>query len=124
MSDFSNPRTNRESTRPSLDESEMPIVGIGASAGGLEALQEFLENAPNDIGVAYVVVTHQLPDRTSLLPEIFGKRTMMPFVEAADGMKLQPDHVYVGPPGGQPSIPNCNLKPRTCRKPMVTCGTY
>ncbi len=82
----------------------MPVVGIGASAGGLEALEELFEHMPAETGMAFVVVTHQHPGHTSLLPELLGKETEMPVVEAADGTKLQPNHVYVGPPGGHLAI--------------------
>jgi len=81
-----------------------PIVGIGASAGGLEALEELLDNMPSDTGMAFVVVTHQHPGHTSLLPELLGKDTDMQVAEAADGTRLEPNHVYVGPPGGHLAI--------------------
>ncbi len=83
-----------------------PIVGIGASAGGLEALEELLDNMPVDTGMAFVVVTHQHPGHQSLLPELLSKETEMPVVEAVDGTKLEPNHVYVGPPGGNLAILN------------------
>ena len=86
-----------------------PIVGIGASAGGLEALDELLQNMPADTGMAFVVLTHQHPGHTSLLPELLGKETEMPVVEAADGTTLEPNHVYVGPPGGHLAILNGTL---------------
>ncbi len=76
-----------------------PIVGIGASAGGLEALEGFFESMPADTGMAFVVVTHQHPEHTSLLPDLLGRETEMPVVQAADGTQLQPNHVYVSPPG-------------------------
>ncbi|MCA9136613.1 MAG: PAS domain-containing protein [Planctomycetales bacterium] len=83
-----------------------PIVGIGASAGGLEALDELLGHMPTNTGMAFVVVTHQHPGHTSLLPELLGKETEMLVVEATDGLKLKPNHVYVGPPGGNLAILN------------------
>lgn len=83
-----------------------PIVGIGASAGGLEALVELLENMPVDTGMAFVVVTHQHPGHKSMLPELLRKETEMPVVEAADGTKVQANRVYVGPPGGHLAILN------------------
>ncbi len=93
-----------ESARPGF-----PIVGIGASAGGLEALEELLNNMPADTGMAFVVVTHQHPGHISLLPELLGKKTVMPVVEAADGLQVEPNHVYVGPPGGHLAILNRTL---------------
>lgn len=75
------------------------VVGLGASAGGLEALQTFFGHMPLDTGLAFVVVTHQPANRTSLLPLLLSKRTRMPVAEAVDGMRVRPNHVYVAPPG-------------------------
>lgn len=79
---------------------KFPIVGIGASAGGLEALQEFFGHMPADSGMGFVVVTHQSPSHISLLPSLLSKSSNMPVVEARDGQTVQPNHVYVGAPGG------------------------
>lgn len=76
-----------------------PVVGIGASAGGLEALDELFKHMPNDTGMAFVVVTHQHPGHASLLPELLGKIADIQVQVAADGMKIEPNHVYVSPPG-------------------------
>ncbi len=76
-----------------------PIVGIGASAGGLEALQEFFGHMPADSGMGFVVVTHQHPGHVSLLPSLLSKVSHMPVIEAEEGLKVEPNHVYVGPPG-------------------------
>lgn len=86
-----------------------PVVGIGASAGGLEAMEELFGNMPADTGMAFVVVTHQHPGHASLLPELLSKETRMRVVEAADGMRLEPNHVYVGAPGGHLAILNGTL---------------
>ena len=80
------------------------VVGIGASAGGLEALQEFFAGMPSDTGLAFVVVTHQPSGRTSLLPEILSRATGMAVLEAAEGTKVEPDHVYVSPAGCELAI--------------------
>lgn len=77
-----------------------PIVGIGASAGGLEALDELFAEMPADTGMAFVVITHQHPGHTSLLPELLGKITGIKVLVAADGMRVEPNRVYVSPPGG------------------------
>jgi chemotaxis response regulator CheB len=63
------------------------IVGIGASAGGLEALEVFFYHLPPDSGMAFVIVTHQPPYRVSLLPELLAKRTAMPVREVVTGMQ-------------------------------------
>src|SRR3712207_587953 len=76
-----------------------PVVGIGASAGGLEAFSEFLDAMRPDGGMAFVLVQHLPPDRESLLAEILGRRTAMPVRQVEDGMAVEPDHVYVIRPG-------------------------
>ncbi len=75
------------------------IVGIGASAGGLEALEQFLSNVPAGSGLAYVVVQHLAPQHASMLAQLLGRRTAMPVVEAKDGVRPAADHVYVIAPG-------------------------
>jgi two-component system CheB/CheR fusion protein len=83
------------------NKSQLPfyIVGIGASAGGLQALEEFFESVPADSGMAYVVVQHLSPDHTSLLGEILARRASIPVKEIVDGMPVEPNHVYVIAPG-------------------------
>ncbi|MDC0935484.1 chemotaxis protein CheB [Pirellulales bacterium] len=81
-----------------------PVVCLGASAGGLEALQEFFDNMPSRSGIGFVVVTHQHRDHTSLLPELIARHTDMPVKQAADGMKVEVDHVYIAPPGSKLGI--------------------
>jgi two-component system, chemotaxis family, CheB/CheR fusion protein len=76
-----------------------PIVGIGASAGGLEALEAFFKACPADGGMAYVVVQHLSPDHQSLMAEILARRTTMPVTEIREDMAVEPDHVYVIAPG-------------------------
>ncbi|HEX2678653.1 MAG TPA: chemotaxis protein CheB, partial [Polyangiales bacterium] len=75
------------------------VVGIGASAGGLEALERFFDVLPASPGAAFVIVTHQSPGHTSLLPELLARRASIPVVAAADGAQLEIDHAYVCPPG-------------------------
>jgi two-component system CheB/CheR fusion protein len=77
-----------------------PVVAIGASAGGLAALEGFFSAMPlhDDTGMAFVVVQHLAPDHRSLLVELIQRYTRMPVIEAADGMALAPDHVYTIPP--------------------------
>jgi two-component system CheB/CheR fusion protein len=77
----------------------LPIVGIGASAGGVEALEGFFRAAPAENGMAFVVVTHLPPHRDSLLAEILGRATRMPVVNARDDQPVEAQHVYVLPPG-------------------------
>jgi two-component system CheB/CheR fusion protein len=79
--------------------SDRRIVGIGASAGGVEALEAFFRAVPQDNGMAFVVVTHLDPNRESLLAEILGRATRMPVVNARDGEAVEAQHVYVLPAG-------------------------
>ncbi|MGZ8423321.1 MAG: chemotaxis protein CheB, partial [Nitrospira sp.] len=81
-----------------------PIVGIGASAGGLEALQAFFRHMPPSSGMAFLVISHQHPGHLSLLPSLLSKCTAMSVVEAADGMKVEPDRVYLAPGGSYLAI--------------------
>ncbi len=74
------------------------VVGIGASAGGLEAFLELLRALPPHTGMAFVVVQHLEPNYDSQLAEILSRATSMPVVQAEEGMPVQPDHVYVIPP--------------------------
>jgi two-component system, chemotaxis family, CheB/CheR fusion protein len=74
-----------------------PIVGIGASAGGLEAFSELLHNLPEKTGMAYVLVQHLDPKHESALPEILGRTTTLPVEEVTDGTVVEPDHIYVIP---------------------------
>lgn len=75
-----------------------PVVGIGASAGGLEALEQFFHHAHPDSGMAYVLVSHLDPGHASMLTEILQRTTTMPVVEAADQMVIAPNQVFVIPP--------------------------
>ncbi|WP_428485504.1 CheR family methyltransferase [Rhodopila sp.] len=77
----------------------IPIVGIGASAGGIDALRHFFERMPADTGMGFVVVLHLAADRKSLLPEILARWTRMPVSEAQDGDEVQANHVHVIPGG-------------------------
>jgi two-component system CheB/CheR fusion protein len=76
-----------------------PIVGVGASAGGLEAFTDFLDAMRPDAGMAFVLVQHLPPDRETLMVEILARRTAMPVRQVEDGMAVEPDHVYVIRPG-------------------------
>ena len=74
------------------------VVGIGASAGGLEALERFFVNAPRESGMAYVVVQHLSPDFRSLMDELLARHTQLPIKLVEDGMTVEADHVYLIPP--------------------------
>ncbi len=75
-----------------------PIVGIGASAGGLEALETFFKSMPANANIGFVLVVHLDPTHISILPELLQKRTTMKVCQARDGVHVKPNHVYVIPP--------------------------
>jgi two-component system CheB/CheR fusion protein len=75
------------------------VVGMGASAGGLEAFIEFFSTMRADSGMAFVLIQHLPPQRESMVSDILSKRTRMPVHQVEDGMRVEPDHVYVIRPG-------------------------
>src|SRR5690348_16245108 len=75
-----------------------PIVGIGASTGGLEAFTELLGALPVDTGLAFVLVPHLAPRYASQMAEILSRATAMQVTEVGDGQRVEPDRVYVIPP--------------------------
>jgi len=81
-----------------------PIVGLGASAGGLEAFEQFFRHVPADSGMAFVLVSHLDPSHDSILTEILQRITAMPVVEALDQMQVMPNCVYVIPPNRDMTI--------------------
>jgi two-component system CheB/CheR fusion protein len=81
-----------------------PIVGIGASAGGLEALEVFLRKVPAHSGIAYVIVQHLDPNHKGMLVELLQRAAVIPVVQAQDKLKVESDHVYVIPPGKDMSL--------------------
>lgn len=91
-------RSSRKGTPKSVKKTSFPIVGIGASAGGLEAYMELFRRLPSDTGMAFVLVQHLSPKNLSMLSEIVQKTTTMPVQEVEDGMVVRPNHVYVIPP--------------------------
>ncbi|MBE9208918.1 PAS domain-containing protein [Nostoc sp. LEGE 06077] len=81
-----------------------PIVGIGASAGGLEAFIQLLSHLPTDTGMGFVLIQHLSPDQKSLLVEILSRTTQMQVLQAQNDMVLEPNHVYVIPPNAMMTI--------------------
>ncbi|MBU4526293.1 MAG: PAS domain-containing protein [Desulfomicrobium sp.] len=100
------PATNPESALPAKEvpNPAFPIVGVGASAGGLEALEQFLRHVPEKSGLAFVVVQHLDPTHKALLPELLQRATAMPVQQVKDRMRVEPDCVYVIPPNHDMSI--------------------
>lgn len=85
------------------------IIGIGASAGGLEALQQFFSCMPGNSGLSFVVVQHLSPDYKSLMADILGKQTDMNVVQAENEMKIEPNTVYLIPPKNNMTLKNGKL---------------
>src|SRR3982751_948482 len=75
------------------------VVGLGASAGGLEALRSFFAAVPADSGAAFVVIQHLAPSYRSRMVELLATHATVPVSQIEDGVIVQPDHVYVIPPG-------------------------
>ncbi|HEY1726023.1 MAG TPA: chemotaxis protein CheB, partial [Steroidobacteraceae bacterium] len=81
-----------------MTTSEFPIVGIGASAGGIEAFHGFFERMPADSGMAFVLILHLPPDRKSMLKGILTRWTSMPVIDVSERTQIRPDHIYLPPP--------------------------
>ncbi|MDB5050073.1 MAG: ATPase, partial [Fibrobacteres bacterium] len=96
-------------------ENIVPIVGIGASAGGLDAFRQLLANLPESTGMAFVLVQHLDPIHESHLSEILSRMTKMPVREAESGLEVLPNHIYVIPPGMTLTLSHgaLQLAPRT-----------
>ncbi|MDZ7670287.1 MAG: chemotaxis protein CheB [Gammaproteobacteria bacterium] len=102
---------------PQTPGAETRIVGIGASAGGLAAFEQFLEHVPPHSGLAFVVVQHLDPTQKAMLAELLQRTTEMPVQEATDGAPVKPDHVYVIPPNSELSVHNGRLRLQTPGEP-------
>lgn len=115
---------SRQSKRQAPSRGKPIIVGVGASAGGIAALQAWFEAVPTDLGVAYVIVVHLSPEYRSELASILGKRTKMPVTEVKDRAQLERDHVYVIPPDRRLEISDNEVvarqfdEPRGSRSPI------
>ncbi len=92
------------SSGPASSAHPASIVGIGASAGGLEAFEQLLHALPYNTGMAFVLVQHLAPTHQSILSELLGKATRMPVVEVTDGVAVLRNRVYVIPPNAEMSI--------------------
>ena len=109
-------------TRPaelSIPEPPLPIVGVGASAGGFEAFRELLMALPSDTGMAFVLVQHLDPGHESLLAKLLSKATAMPVAEVEEGMTVEPNRVYVIPPNKTMGIRNGTLHLMARGEPAV-----
>lgn len=112
-SQIKNPENTSANSTDSMNNSnvpskaeQFPIVGIGASAGGLEALEQFFANVPVDCGIAFVVVQHLDPDHKGIMRELLQRITEMQVFTVTDRLKVKPNCVYVIPPNKSMSILN------------------
>jgi two-component system CheB/CheR fusion protein len=112
------PKEGAVSAGQNSEKKGMPVVGIGASAGGLEAFKKLLEHLPVDTGMAFVLVQHLDPDHESALTEILARATKMPVREVTDKVELQANHVYVIPPDKQLTVKRGQLRLRS-REPAA-----
>src|SRR5580692_8653428 len=93
-------RLNKLPARGRLFEStDFPVVGIGASAGGLDACRKLVDALPANSGMAFILVQHLDPTHESMMVELLAGHTAMAVRQATDGMALERDHIYVIPPG-------------------------
>jgi chemotaxis methyl-accepting protein methylase len=95
---------NQPAAHPAEPTPVFPIVGIGASAGGLEALESFLANVPTGSGMAFVIVQHLDPTHKGIMVELLQRGTDMPVVQVKDRTRVKPNCVYVIPPNKDMSI--------------------
>src|SRR5687767_12223397 len=94
-----NPKRQLETPSEKVIKSSnlFPVVGIGASAGGLDAFKKLLKAIPEDSRIAFVLVQHLDPTHESMLPELLQKVTSIPVLEISDDIKVEPNHIYVIP---------------------------
>ncbi len=120
--------SNTSTTNPQTDASNgFPIVGIGASAGGLNAYSDLLRALPIDSGMVFILIQHLSPDSPSMLSEILARVTEMPVEQATDNSTVQPNHIYVIPPNKQMTIVDNRLKlaPRAeAKRPFMPINLF
>ncbi|MDN7419931.1 chemotaxis protein CheB [Burkholderia dolosa] len=100
----------RRSTRDVADDQgRFPIVGIGASAGGIQALLNFFGHAPADMGMAFVVILHLSPKHESSADQVLQRATKMPVLQVTESTRIEPDHVYIISPSSELTISGGSL---------------
>lgn len=107
-------------TTQSMGDTRFIIVALGASAGGLDALEQFFEHMPSDSGMGFVVVTHQHPDQLSMMAELLGRKTEMSVRQVSESTRVQPNHVYTVEPGYDLAILGGVLQPMRGTQPRLT----
>lgn len=109
-SDAPQQNEQQEEVLPGEGSVPFPIVGIGASAGGLKALQQFFTQMPADTGMAFVVILHLSPEYESNLAGVLQQTTAMPVTQVTEAVRVEPNHVYVIPPTRQLSMSNDTIQ--------------
>ncbi len=105
-----NPLNRPQKTEDIHQDEEFPVVGIGASAGGLAAFEQLFTYIPPNSGMAFVVVQHLSPPHKSILPEILQRYTSMPVSQVTDGVEVKSNGVYVIPPGSDLALRDGKLR--------------
>jgi hypothetical protein len=98
--------SDKNSSGENQHPAAFPVVGIGASAWGLEALEQLFKAMPGNIGMAFVVIQHLSPTHKSIMGSLLAKHTSLAMVEIEDGLTVEPDHVYLAPPGRNVALIN------------------
>ncbi|HXW98435.1 MAG TPA: CheR family methyltransferase [Methanomicrobiales archaeon] len=117
-------RKAEERRKAEAGKRAFPIVGMGGSAGGLEAFEQFFSRMPPDSGMAFVIIVHLDPHYKGVMPELIQRVTRMPVLQAKDGMRVDPDRIYIIPPNRNLSILHGRLQlmepvlPRGQRMPI------
>lgn len=121
-------KSSARSPKSKPKENELfPVVGIGASARGLEAYTQLLNHLPSDTGMAFVIIQHLAPHQESLLSELLSRATQMPVSQVEDGMAVEQNQVYVIPPNKKMTIAQgvLKLEPRgESRRPFMAVDAF
>ena len=91
-------RSKKSIPKPPSRKPSFPIVGLGASAGGLEALELFFSNLPSDTNLAFVIIQHLSPKHKSIMADLLMKYTQMKVLKIKDDQEIKPNCVYLNPP--------------------------
>lgn len=99
-----------DTAAPARGYNTLPVVGLGGSAGSIEALQRFFSAMPPDSGMCFIVILHLLPEHESRLAQVLQRCTSMPVAEAQSGQRVEANHVYVIPPGKHLTMADGHLR--------------
>jgi two-component system, chemotaxis family, CheB/CheR fusion protein len=116
-------RTSGAESRQGMGPAPFPVVGVGASAGGLEALTVFLKALSSNLGMAYILVPHLDPHRESAFTQILERLTKMPVQQVQDRALIQADHIYVIPPNYELTLADSHLHISDRGQPRITTAT-